>query len=119
VDAAVEYQRVAALSGAGSRTRLSATSRAARLVPAEQGRSRTEAPAADDVSHLSKRRQLQARVAQAGDRKLKPEERFTAVEAVAKLNPAQGKNLLQAMVDDRKTPKAVRVKAEKALRKLR
>jgi hypothetical protein len=117
--AVVEYRRVAALSGVGSRTRLSATSRAARLVPAEQGRSRTEAPAADDVSHLSTRRQLQARVAQAGDRKLKPEERFTAVEAVAKLNPAQGKNLLQAMVDDRKTPKAVRVKAEKALRKLR
>ncbi|SFW76298.1 trypsin-like peptidase domain-containing protein [Amycolatopsis australiensis] len=118
------YQRVAVSPGVGHRTRLAATNRAARLSPEPSAKSRSEAPergggSDDDVLRLGKKRQLQVRVARAGDRKLKPEERFAAAEAAAKLDREEGRNVLQALIDDRKTPKAVRMKAEKAMKRLR
>ncbi|MGW5719335.1 hypothetical protein ACWEVP_24405 [Amycolatopsis sp. NPDC003865] len=120
--AAAAYRRVAGRAGVGYRTRTSAMSRAMRLDPPAQNRSETsgrQEPKENEAPRLTKKQQLRAQVEQAGNKKLKPEERFTAAEAVAKRDPRQGKEVLQALVDDRKIPKAVRVKAEKAMKRFR
>lgn len=135
--AADEYRRVASRSGLDRLVRLRAVNRAARLTPpkpiaqssssgdprkaalkANADEEETES-AEEDISRLSKKRQLRIRVEQAENKKLKPEERLAAAEAAAKLNPGRAKTLMQGLLDERKTPKAVRAKTEKAIKRLR
>jgi uncharacterized protein (UPF0147 family) len=120
--AAAAYRSVAGRAGVGYRTRTSAMSRATRLAPPAQTRSESskdETADEDCEPRLSKKQQLRVQVGQAENKKLKPAERFAAAETVAKLNPRQGKEVMQRLLDDPKTPKAVRTKAEKAIKRLR
>ncbi|MFE0307538.1 trypsin-like peptidase domain-containing protein [Amycolatopsis sp. NPDC058986] len=118
--AAAAYRRIAGRAGVGYRTRTRAISSATRLQPPAQNRSETpEREKSDDPPRLGKRQQLRAQVEQAENKKLKPAERFAAAEAVVKLDRRRGKDVMQGLLDDPKTPKAVRVKAEKAIRRLR